>query len=364
MNAKVYVHESEAAFEAWLEEANKIDPASSPAVELGEKLWLQRRGCKQCHSIEAARTGTGPSWQGTYGTEQDMTKGGPVTVDENYIRESILNPMAKIRAGYKGVMPSYQGQLKDAEIAAFIWFIKSLKEGETIPALGKRRAACPARRRREEAVEGEAPAEEEPPKPSAEPAEAANRRARQSGLTQTNYHAQPTASSLKPVCHDLDNPASTRCSKRSAKTRRRKVHSPAGPELPVTNPPGTTFWQAVGSWGVHARPQADRRDVPVRRDVRVPAGRRLRRPGADGAVERHSPTWRWASRCQQAQDNYNQAFTLHGAIMTFLFIIPSIPAALGNIFLPMMLGAKDVAFPRMNLASFYLWCTGRRSSSC
>jgi cytochrome c oxidase subunit 1 len=55
---------------------------------------------------------------------------------------------------------------------------------------------------------------------------------------------------------------------------------------------------------------------------------------------------------------YNQMFTLHGAVMVFSFIIPSIPAALGNIVLPMMLGAKDVAFPRMNLASFYLWIIG------
>ena len=55
---------------------------------------------------------------------------------------------------------------------------------------------------------------------------------------------------------------------------------------------------------------------------------------------------------------YNQMFTLHGAIMVFSFIIPSIPAALGNFVLPMMLGAKDVAFPRMNLASFYLWIVG------
>ncbi|MCA9415257.1 MAG: cbb3-type cytochrome c oxidase subunit I, partial [Candidatus Omnitrophica bacterium] len=57
-------------------------------------------------------------------------------------------------------------------------------------------------------------------------------------------------------------------------------------------------------------------------------------------------------------DRYNQIFTLHGAIMTFLVIIPGIPAALGNFVLPMMLGAKDVAFPRLNLASWYLWVTG------
>ena len=57
-------------------------------------------------------------------------------------------------------------------------------------------------------------------------------------------------------------------------------------------------------------------------------------------------------------DQYNKAFTLHGAIMVFLVIIPSIPAALGNFVLPIMLGAKDVAFPRMNLFSFYLWVLG------
>jgi len=55
---------------------------------------------------------------------------------------------------------------------------------------------------------------------------------------------------------------------------------------------------------------------------------------------------------------YNQIFTLHGAVMVFLFIIPSVPAALGNFLLPIMLGAKDVAFPRLNLSSFYLWVGG------
>ena len=57
-------------------------------------------------------------------------------------------------------------------------------------------------------------------------------------------------------------------------------------------------------------------------------------------------------------DNYNRFFTLHGAIMVFLVIIPGIPASMGNFALPIMLGAKDVAFPRLNLFSFYLWCGG------
>jgi cytochrome c oxidase subunit I len=66
----------------------------------------------------------------------------------------------------------------------------------------------------------------------------------------------------------------------------------------------------------------------------------------------------WADGGFLTVQQYNQLFTLHGAIMVFLFIIPSIPAALGNFLLPVMLGAKDVAFPRLNLMSFYLWVTG------
>lgn len=55
---------------------------------------------------------------------------------------------------------------------------------------------------------------------------------------------------------------------------------------------------------------------------------------------------------------YNRMFTLHGAVMIFLFVIPGIPAAFGNFVLPIMLGAKDVAFPRMNLFGFYLYVIG------
>src|ERR1041384_56814 len=55
---------------------------------------------------------------------------------------------------------------------------------------------------------------------------------------------------------------------------------------------------------------------------------------------------------------YNRLFTLHGAIMVFMFIIPSVPAALGNFRLPLMIGAKDVAFPRLNLASWYVYVIG------
>lgn len=55
---------------------------------------------------------------------------------------------------------------------------------------------------------------------------------------------------------------------------------------------------------------------------------------------------------------YNKVYTLHGAIMVFLFIIPSVPAAMGNILMPLMIGARDVAFPRINLLSYYIFVAG------
>ena len=57
-------------------------------------------------------------------------------------------------------------------------------------------------------------------------------------------------------------------------------------------------------------------------------------------------------------DLYNKVFTLHGVVMIFFFLIPSIPATLGNFFMPIMIGAKDLAFPRINLLSWYIYVVG------
>lgn len=57
-------------------------------------------------------------------------------------------------------------------------------------------------------------------------------------------------------------------------------------------------------------------------------------------------------------DNYNKLFTMHGIVMVFFFIIPAVPAVLGNFLLPLMLGAKDVAFPKLNLLSWYVYIAG------
>ncbi|GAB4386854.1 MAG: cbb3-type cytochrome c oxidase subunit I [Phycisphaerales bacterium] len=66
----------------------------------------------------------------------------------------------------------------------------------------------------------------------------------------------------------------------------------------------------------------------------------------------------WEKTPGTAGNTYNRLFTIHGAVMVFMFIVPSIPASLGNFLLPLMLGAKDVAFPKLNLLSWYIYVIG------
>src|SRR5579864_2982928 len=57
-------------------------------------------------------------------------------------------------------------------------------------------------------------------------------------------------------------------------------------------------------------------------------------------------------------DTYNKLFSIHGIIMVFFFLVPSIPATLGNFLIPLMIGARDVAFPKLNLMSWYIFVIG------
>jgi cytochrome c oxidase subunit 2 len=123
MLAKVVVHER-GMFDPWLAEVSDIFKDRS-LPEVGELLYNQR-GCRQCHSVDGS-AGTGPTFLGVYGSTHGLMDGSSVTVDENYIRESILEPRAKITQGYDAVMPTYQGRLKDKEITAIVEYLKSLQ---------------------------------------------------------------------------------------------------------------------------------------------------------------------------------------------------------------------------------------------
>lgn len=125
MQTVVVVHESQADLDAWIKKYSSRSPDESPA-SYGEKLY-QRRGCKSCHSVDGTRM-VGPSYKGSFGTVRQLASGEQVKVDENYVRESILYPKAKVAAGYQPVMPSYKGQLSDDDVYSLVEYIKSLGE--------------------------------------------------------------------------------------------------------------------------------------------------------------------------------------------------------------------------------------------
>jgi cytochrome c oxidase subunit II len=93
-----------------------------PEAEAGREL-AQDRGCPSCHSSNGDR-GTGPTWEGLYGSEVELSDGTTVTVDDAYIRESILDPAAKLVDGYGNVMPKFD--MTDEEIAQITAYIQSL----------------------------------------------------------------------------------------------------------------------------------------------------------------------------------------------------------------------------------------------
>jgi cytochrome c oxidase subunit 2 len=123
MLTKVVVHEP-GGYEKWqkdmIAEQDKIEP-----VKLGG-LMYQKQGCAACHSVDGSR-GIGPSWKGIFGKPEKLSGGASVVVDENYIRESITDPAAKIVDGYAPSMPTYQGKLNDRQLSGIIEYIKTLK---------------------------------------------------------------------------------------------------------------------------------------------------------------------------------------------------------------------------------------------
>ena len=78
------------------------------------------------HTLDGSK-GEGPSFKGIYGKMEKFRDGTTQQVDENYIRESILNPQAKVVAGFEPVMPTFQGLLREIEIKGVIAFIKEQK---------------------------------------------------------------------------------------------------------------------------------------------------------------------------------------------------------------------------------------------
>jgi cytochrome c oxidase subunit 2 len=130
MVSRVVVHER-GRWQVWLNEAS--DPFKTRTLaEVGALLYSGKGGCNGCHTIDGTRY-VGPSFRNIYGHAAELTDGRTVVVDENYIRESILDPNAQVVKGYQPVMNSYKGLLSDREILALIEFIKSLSDDYVPP---------------------------------------------------------------------------------------------------------------------------------------------------------------------------------------------------------------------------------------
>lgn len=113
--------ESQDAFENWLQSTG-IPEDASPA-ERGEILYEQQQ-CNTCHSLDGTRL-SGPTFQNLYGSTETLQNGETVEVDENYLRESILQPGEKIVQGFSNVMPASYSSLSEEEVTGLVAFIKA-----------------------------------------------------------------------------------------------------------------------------------------------------------------------------------------------------------------------------------------------
>jgi cytochrome c oxidase subunit 2 len=125
MTGSVYVL-GPAEYEAWLSGGGTGSMAAQ-----GEKLFSQL-GCATCHQL--TQQGRCPILANVFGSEVELQGGTSVMADEAYVRESVLNPGAKVVAGFQNIMPSYQGQITEQNILQLIAYVKSLSAKTAAPA--------------------------------------------------------------------------------------------------------------------------------------------------------------------------------------------------------------------------------------
>jgi len=136
-----------AQYDAWLAEARRSTVATAqdspedrvdPRTSLSEqgRLLSGEYGCFKCHTVDGTRH-IGPTWLDLYRKAEPLQGGKSVVADEAYLTESMMDPAAKIVAGYQNVMPTYQGRVPGPEIAAMVEFIKSLRTDAVRPEPSK-----------------------------------------------------------------------------------------------------------------------------------------------------------------------------------------------------------------------------------
>jgi cytochrome c oxidase subunit 2 len=156
MNTTVRVQRP-AAFDQWVQD---VGPGTQDPVERG-RHWHKRYGCQACHSLDGSSK-TGPTWKNLFGSKEKLSSGETVTVNEAYVRESIMEPGAKITKGYGNVMPKMP-QITDDQINDIIALMKSVsKHYERTPGRGDDGDGEQASATQEAEAESDS-SEEEPP---------------------------------------------------------------------------------------------------------------------------------------------------------------------------------------------------------
>lgn len=112
-----------AQFEAWMSGGS-----TGPLSATGEKIFSEL-GCVTCHRTDTQ--GRGPNLQGLFGKPVTLEDGRTITADENYVRESILDPGAKVVKGFKPVMPTFQGLVSEEQLNALVAYVKSVSQPGT-----------------------------------------------------------------------------------------------------------------------------------------------------------------------------------------------------------------------------------------
>ena len=109
-------------FQAWLGGGG----ATTSPVAAGEKLFNEVLACAACH--QSTPQGRGPVLAGIFGQTVQLQGGGTATVDEAYLRESIVNPQAKVHVGYQPIMPTFQGLVTEEQLLQLIAYVRSLSQ--------------------------------------------------------------------------------------------------------------------------------------------------------------------------------------------------------------------------------------------
>ena len=120
-----------AEYENWL--SGNAGQASPAAAGRG---FFESLGCASCHGANA-EGGRGPALLGVFGSKVVLNNNQSVTADEGYLRESILNPQAKIVTGFGPIMPSFQGQLSEEQLLEVVAYVKSLSTAKPEAPTGK-----------------------------------------------------------------------------------------------------------------------------------------------------------------------------------------------------------------------------------